>query len=307
VRALLYAKPVSFGRERRGCLESRARAKVNLYLHVIGRRDDGYHLLDSLVVFPEIGDVVRATAAPRLSLVVDGPSAAGVPADTRNSLIRAANALAAEAHLPAGAELRLWKQLPVASGIGGGSADAAAGLRVLAELWRVDFPTERLAALAASLGADVPMCLASRPAFVGGIGEVLDPVPFLPAFALLLVNPGVELATPAVFGARRGSYSYIGRFSAPPSDPVDLARLLAERGNDLTDAAISLCPAVADVLAALAELEDSLVVRMSGSGATCFALFTDVSTAERGARLMRRRYPAWWVAAAPVAGITDND
>ena len=284
-----------------------APAKINLYLHVVGRRGDGYHLIDSLVVFPEVGDTVRAAAAQRLSLAVEGPFAAGVPTDSRNILVRAANVLAAAAGVPPHAALRLRKQLPVASGIGGGSADAAAGLRALAALWGLDLPAGRMAALALGLGADVPMCLAKRPAFTGGIGEMLVPVPPLPQFTLLLANPGVELATPAVFGARYGPFSQDGRFSVAPADAADLARLLAVRRNDLTDAAVSLCAPVADVLVSLAALENSLIARMSGSGGTCFALFADANSAERGARLLRRSYPRWWVAVAPVAGTGNYD
>ncbi len=283
-----------------------ARAKVNLYLHVVGRRTDGYHLLDSLVVFPDIGDVVCATVAEHLSLTVEGPFAAAVPTDSRNSLISAANALAAAAHQSRGAALRLCKQLPPAAGIGGGSADAAAGLRTLADLWRLDFPMRRMAEVALGLGADVPMCLASRTTFAGGIGEVLDPAPPLPRCALLLANPGVELPTPAVFAGRRGRFSQTGRFVDPPADAFAFARVLAERRNDLTDAAVHLCPPIADVLAALAALEDLLVVRMSGSGATCFALFADAASAERRARQLRRRHPGWWIAAAPVADTHNN-
>lgn len=293
-------------------VRSFARAKVNLYLHVTGRRADGYHLLDSLVVFPDIGDILRVRKARSLSLVVDGPFAAGVPTDSSNSLMRAATRLIEEAKVSAGAEIRLTKQLPVAAGIGGGSADAAAAVRALSSIWDLDLPSERLAALTLELGADVPMCLASRPAFAGGIGELLEPAPALPAFALLLANPGAELATAAVFRAfgtssSHASFSQPGRFAEAPADPLDLARTLARHRNDLTAAAIALCPAAAEVLAALADLEDALLVRMSGSGATCFALFAESSAAERGAARLRQRHPGWWVAPAAVAGdrITD--
>ena len=179
-----------------------APAKVNLYLHVTGRRADGYHLLDSLAVFGPAADLLAAAPAAALTLALEGPFAAGLAAEPDNLVLRAARALAAEAGLPGGAALRLAKHLPVASGIGGGSADAAAALRLLDRLWGLGLPEARLAAIAARLGADVPVCLASRPRRMQGVGEVLRPAPALPDCGLLLVNPGVALATPAVFRAR---------------------------------------------------------------------------------------------------------
>ncbi|MFO1154507.1 MAG: 4-(cytidine 5'-diphospho)-2-C-methyl-D-erythritol kinase [Rhodospirillales bacterium] len=288
--------------------DSFARAKVNLYLHVIGRCPNGYHILDSLVAFPEIGDRVHiGKRAQGLSLSVDGPFGKGVPLDASNSLMRAANALAEEARVTTGADIRLTKLLPVASGVGGGSADAAATLRALMVHWNLDLPPTRVAALALRLGADVPMCIASQSAFVGGIGEELEPPPSLPAFSLVLVNPGVELATAAVFGVGRTSFSKPARFSRPPADAVHFAQILAERGNDLTEAAVSLCPVIAQVLAALSNLEDALLVRMSGSGATCFALFAEPAAAERSAERLQQRHPDWWVAPALVAATDNSD
>lgn len=284
-----------------------ARAKVNLYLHVVGRRADGYHLLDSLVVFPEIGDKVQADRADQLSLHMDGPFALDVPPGPANILTRAAHLLAEDAGISPTAEIRLTKHLPPASGIGGGSADAAAGLRALVTLWGLDLSMERISALALRLGADVPMCLASRTTFVGGVGEVLQPAPPLPPFALLLANPRRELPTAAVFAARGRSFSQPGRFSAVPRDATALAETLRERRNDLTDAAVGICPVIADVLAALAKLDHALLVRMSGSGATCFAMFADMAMAERSVRQLRRDHPDWWLAAAPVAGSPNND
>ena len=168
-----------------------APAKVNLYLHLTGRRDDGYHLLDSLVVFAGIGDTLSAAPAETLSLQVTGPFAAGLAGEPDNLVLRAARALAAAAGVAAGAHLVLDKHLPVASGIGGGSADAAAALRLLCRLWRVTPQPAALARLAAGLGADVPVCLAGHAARMGGIGERLEPAPVLPACGIVLVNPGI--------------------------------------------------------------------------------------------------------------------
>jgi 4-diphosphocytidyl-2-C-methyl-D-erythritol kinase len=279
-----------------------APAKVNLYLHVVGRRADGYHLLDSLVVFATVGDRVEVSAAEGLQLVLDGRFAADVPASGDNLVLRAARALAAVAGLPADAAIRLSKQLPVAAGIGGGSADAAAALRALVRLWDLPLPAAELAELALSLGADVPMCLRAAPAFIGGIGEVIEPAPPMPACGLLLVNPCESLPTPPVFARRQGAFSAPGRFGSHPPDVRALVELLAPLRNDLTQAAISLVPQVAQVLDVLAELPGILLTRMSGSGATCFGVCETEGAAAAAARALSRLHPEWWVAAASVAG-----
>ncbi|HEX9489133.1 MAG TPA: 4-(cytidine 5'-diphospho)-2-C-methyl-D-erythritol kinase [Stellaceae bacterium] len=274
-----------------------APAKLNLYLHVVGRRADGYHLLDSLVAFAAPADEVIAEPAPALSLAVRGPYAAALADAPRDNLVwRAAERLAAQAGRPAAAALTLIKNLPVASGIGGGSSDAAAALKALAALWRLDPAPADLAALAATLGADVPVCLAARAAWLGGIGEEVAPAPALPPVTALLVNPGIALPTPVVFEARQGPFSAPARF-AMPADAAGLAALLAARRNDLAAAAIGLVPAIGDVLERLAALEDALIARMSGSGATCFALFATPEGAAAAAAQLRAERPGWWVAA----------
>ena len=287
---------------RQGGSTVRAPAKVNLYLHVTGQRDDGYHLLDSLVAFADAADTIEVRPADRLVLAVDGPAAPAVPPGADNLVLKAATALAAAAGVNAGAHIRLTKRLPVAAGIGGGSADAAAVLTALCRLWRVAPAKEDLAALALTLGADVPACLAGRPAFVGGIGEELTEAPPLPPCWLILANPGIALPTPAVFKRREGPFSAQARFDTPPEDATDLARLLAQRRNDLTDAAVALQPAVGTALPALARLPGSLIARMSGSGATCFALFATRDQAQAGAESLRKRHPEWWVEAAELLG-----
>ncbi|HEV2550617.1 MAG TPA: 4-(cytidine 5'-diphospho)-2-C-methyl-D-erythritol kinase [Stellaceae bacterium] len=277
----------------------RALAKLNLYLHVVGRRADGYHLLDSLVAFADVGDEIIAEAAPALSLKLAGPYAAALGEPPSANLVwRAAERLAAHAKRDATAALTLVKNLPVASGIGGGSSDAAATLRALASLWRIGIGEEELAALGARLGADVPVCLLGRMAWLGGVGERVAPAPALPQCAVLLANPGVALATPDVFAARRGAFSAPARFDAMPADARGLAALLAERRNDLSDAAVALSPVIADVLARLALLPGTLLARMSGSGATCFALFATLAGAEAAAQELRAERAGWWVAAA---------
>ncbi len=277
----------------------RALAKLNLYLHVVGRRADGYHLLDSLVAFAEVGDEIIAEAAPGLSLKITGPYAAALGDTPRDNLVwRAAEGLAAHAKRDAAAALTLVKNLPVASGIGGGSSDAAATLRALSSLWGIAVAEDELAALGARLGADVPVCLLGRAAWLAGVGERVALAPALPACAVLLANPGVALATPEVFAARRGTFSAPARFDAMPSDASGLAALLAERRNDLSEAAVALSPAIADVLARLAHLPGALLARMSGSGATCFALFATLEEAEAAAQQLRAERGEWWIAAA---------
>jgi 4-diphosphocytidyl-2-C-methyl-D-erythritol kinase len=280
-----------------------AQAKVNLYLHVLGRRGDGYHRLDSLVVFADIGDRVEASPADQLSLSVGGPEAAALADLGDDNLVLRAARLYIEATRAAGpsaiggAALLLDKRLPTASGIGGGSSDAAAALRVLNHLSGGALSRAALAELAARLGADVPACLMARPVWVGGIGERLEPAEGLPPAGIVLANPRVALPTQAVFRARSGPFSEAGRFAAMPRDAAGLAAALASRRNDLTEAALRLVPEIAQVLEQLAGLPGVLLARMSGSGASCFALFADRAAALAAQAALGRARPEWWSAA----------
>ncbi|WIM10015.1 4-(cytidine 5'-diphospho)-2-C-methyl-D-erythritol kinase [Enhydrobacter sp.] len=268
-----------------------ARAKVNLWLNVVGRRDDGYHLLHSLVAFADLGDTLRIAPADGLSLVVEGLGAADLPTGDDNLVLRAARLLAGESGEKAGAAFRLVKRIPAAAGLGGGSADAAAALRGLCRLWRLGLPSATLSALAARLGADVPMCLGQRACLASGVGEKLEPAPSLPSCGLVLVNPGVALSTPQVFAARRGDFSPPRPIDRPWSDLAGLVAALAVRGNDLTEAAVAIQPVVGEVLVALRGTRGVRYAAMSGSGATCFALYDTVAAAERAANDL----PApWW-------------
>jgi len=275
-------------------LHTLAPAKVNLYLHVVGRRDDGYHLLDSLVVFADIGDWVTAAPAPELSLAVAGPEAMALEATGEDNLVIRAARLMRVDMAAGGAALTLQKCLPVSSGIGGGSSDAAAALRLLDRLWRRPLDPDALAVLALQLGADVPACLAARPVWVGGIGEALTPADGLPDAGIVLANPRRPLSTPAVFRARQGQFSAAARFAPMPRDAAGLAALLAERRNDLTAAAASLVPEIDRMLAVLAALPGALLARMSGSGASCFALFADRAGAVAAQRRLAAAEPGWW-------------
>jgi len=282
-----------------------APAKVNLYLHVLGRREDGYHLLDSLVVFADVADTVAVETGGCLRFTVDGPFAASLAAEPpeSNLVLRAARDLAATLDRPADVDLRLTKVLPVASGIGGGSADAAAVLRALARVWDIAADDPRLFAVAARLGADVPVCLKGEAAFFGGVGDIIDPAQGLPECPAVLVNPGVPLPTPMVFKAREGAFSAAGRFIEPPDDAAALAALLDGRRNDLTVAAVSLAPVVRDVLAALEGTAGCRLARLSGSGATCFGLYATPAEAAAAAVGLARAWPAWWVTDCRLGGV----
>lgn len=269
-----------------------APAKINLCLHVTGRRADGYHLLDSLVVFAGVGDQVSGTLADPPSLSVEGPKAAGLTGEGDNLVLRAARAMGVSARIV------LEKHLPVSSGIGGGSADAAATLRLLARLSGRALPE---AAAVLALGADVPVCLAGRPARMTGIGEGLAPLPPLPEVWLVLANPGVALSTPAIFRAlARADNAPLPRDLPRLRSAADLAAFMMMQRNDLEPPALALEPVIGRVKAALSAQAGCLMARMSGSGATCFGLFADPLAAHAAARAIRAAEPGWWLADAPL-------
>jgi 4-diphosphocytidyl-2-C-methyl-D-erythritol kinase len=269
-----------------------APAKVNLHLHVVGRREDGYHLLDSLVVFAAVGDSLAVSPADVLSLSVTGPFAAGLAGETDNLVLRAARALAAQAQIPATGKLVLQKELPISSGIGGGSADAAATLRLLCRFWGLESGLART--LATALGADVPVCLAARPALMSGIGDVLSPAPKLPGVGIVLVNPGVAVSTPSVFRTRSGPFSDAARLPKDGwPDAGSLVETLRASGNDLEAPAQRLVPGIGEALDVLRSKPDCLLARMSGSGATCFGLFRSPMAAREAARTIERC--GWWI------------
>jgi len=272
-----------------------APAKVNLYLHVTGKRADGYHLLDSLVVMAGIGDQISAKPSSDLSLDYIGRFAQDLPPATSNLVLRAAERLKDLFDVKEGAALTLNKSLPVASGIGGGSADAAATLRALCKLWDLDATHPSVAELALSLGADVPVCLLGRSAIMRGIGEDISPVDHLPPLNLILVNPGVEVSTPAVFKARAGAFSPIIELPSDFATAAAFHTFLHTTGNDLEAPAIGLQPVIGDVLEALRALPGVALARMSGSGATCFGIMEDGDAARVGAAALSAAHPTWWV------------
>ena len=287
-----------------------APAKINLFLHVGEKRGDGFHPLQSLAVFPELGDALTAEEADDLSLSVTGPFRAALSDEADNLVLRAARALAAGAGRAPQGKLTLVKNLPVSSGIGGGSADAAAALRALASLWDLEMDEAALCGLAAGLGSDIPVCVASQPRWMEGRGEILSPLVSLPHLSLLLVNPGMAVPTAGVFAALKTRSGVAGRL--PPGqfrDLADLLRLLDSTKNDLEAPARDLCPAIGEVLTALAALPGALFTRMSGSGATCFALFPDDESCKRGAAMLAEARLGWWIAPTrvPETGILHED
>jgi len=277
-------------------VEVAAPAKINLYLHVVGRREDGRHRLDTVFVFPELADTLRAEPASGFSLTLGGPWATALSAESPadNLALTAARRLAAATGHAGGTRLHIEKRVPVAGGLGGGSADAAAALKACRRLWGVDVAQARLAGLAEDLGADVPACLASRPVHASGIGEHLTPLAGTPPWGVLLANPGRELSTGDVFRAfHDGANAY--RRPLPDCARWREADWLARAtGNDLEAPATAHLAEIGEMLADLRAMPGLRLARMSGSGATCFALFDSVGEAERARERLGAIRPGWW-------------
>jgi 4-diphosphocytidyl-2-C-methyl-D-erythritol kinase len=285
-----------------------APAKINLTLHVVGRRPDGYHEIESLVVFARVGDRLTFISGRTLALSVHGPLAHACGPSADNLVLKAAALLSSHIRSLKVGHFELSKRLPVAAGLGGGSSDAAAALRLLARVNGLAANDARLMEAARLTGADVPVCLDPRPRLMRGIGEILsDPIdlPFLPA---VLVNPGVMLATKDVFAANKSVALPAGEcvrsaqqfeFAQFPASGTraGLLAALAESRNDLEATAMELAPEIADVLQALRGQTSCRLARMSGSGASCFGIFDSIRMAQRAARVLRGEHPDWWIRA----------
>lgn len=280
-----------------------APAKINLFLHVIGRRRDGFHVLESLVGFADCGDRLDFGPGRALSLIVEGPFASGLAAEDDNLVLRATRAFAAAFPEARSGQFRLVKNLPVASGVGGGSSDAATALRLLAQANAVSLDDPALIRTAASLGADVPVCLEAHPRLMRGIGHDLGPKLDFARVPALLVNPMMAVETRAVFaklGLQPGDrFEYAGPVAAVSGDPIETLALTTR--NDLEDPAIRLVPAIAIVLDELRSLPGCRLARMSGSGATCFALFGTDAAAEAAHAVLMAEQPGWWVRTCRIA------
>jgi len=280
--------------------KARARAKINLTLHILSRRDNGYHDLESLVTFAAFGDELTLVEGSQLALSLSGPQSAALKNDADNHILKAAQALTARVKNLRVGKFHLVKSLPLASGMGGGSADAAAALRLLAKLNHLSLDDPRVREAALETGADVPVCLESRSRMMRGIGETLDAPIALPQLFALVVNPLKTSATPDVFakiGLARGE-----THKAPPhphftdkmSDDTFLSTLHTGR-NDMEAAAITLQPVIGDVKTAVSSLPSCRLTRMSGSGATVFGLFPSCRATAAAARLLKREHPEWWI------------
>jgi 4-diphosphocytidyl-2-C-methyl-D-erythritol kinase len=276
-----------------------APAKVNLTLRVLGRRPDGFHEIESLVTFADLSDRLSFAPADKLALSVTGPGAGQTGDDAENLVLKAARALAARMPDAKLGVFRLQKNLPVAAGLGGGSADAAAALRLLARANNLAAADPRLYDAARATGADVPVCLDPRPRLMRGIGEILSEALALPRLCALLANSGIALATRLVFSGWRASANSVRPFEPAAMTNMqsedEVLRYLANQANDLEVPAITLAPAIAEVLAALRALKGCRLARMSGSGATCFVLFSSVAEREAAAKVLRAEYHNWWI------------
>lgn len=280
-----------------------APAKINLALHITRRREDGYHDLESLVVFADVADEIEAVPAAADSLTIVGPFAKGLGNGETNLVLRAVAAFRARwpDAVATGLAMRLTKNLPVAAGIGGGSADAAAALRLMAGLSNQPIAVSELSDMAAGLGADVPACLVSSPLVARGVGELLAPLPDFPDCHVVLVNPMIPLPTADVFRRLRAHDNYpLPELPSPLTRPAQLGIWLAETRNDLQPPAVKLVPVIGDIVEQLAETQGCMLARMSGSGATVFGLFGSSGQAHQAAQVMRAAHPDHWVAAAPL-------
>ncbi len=280
-----------------------APAKINLFLHLTGRRNDGYHTLQSLIGFADIGDVIDIEPAEDFAFSVKGPFSEPLEREDaggkNNLVIKAAQGLAEIVNKPLDIHIRLTKNLPIAAGLGGGSSDAAATIWGLQEYWGLNRDTPYLWPLMTRLGADVPMCLRCQPQMVEGIGEDLKPAPLMPEIPIILVNPLHTCSTEDVF-LHSSSKVYKDNVSAPAgfSSVFEMIAFLQKCDNDLFDSAASLLPEIKNVMSALETQKDCLFAQMSGSGASCFGLFETINEAKKAAKIIAKDNPDWWVKTA---------
>ena len=276
-----------------------APAKINLFLHITGKRDDGYHLIQSLMAFVDVGDELVFSPYDGLFIDVEGPFAGDLSADPhRNLVYKAAKLLAAEYGVSAHGRVVLRKNLPVASGVAGGSSDAAAALKGFVKLWQLPDENHRLLKLAQQLGADVPACLAHRPVWAEGVGEKMTYLQGMPVLHLVLLNPLVPTPTQEVFARFSSKFSVPLQFSGRRKSVQEWIADFKLYRNDLTEAASSVCPEIHQVLAALRDTPNCHLARLSGSGATCFGVYDSAAAAQAAVNKLRQSHPRWWVAAA---------
>lgn len=276
-----------------------APAKINLYLHVTGRRDDGYHLLDSIFVFTQWGDEVIVKASNAISLTVAGPASTPLKyfPPEQNICYRAAKLLQQKYHVVAGAHIHVVKNIPVSAGLGGGSSDTATTLKLLNQFWQLQLSIETLCELGATLGADVPACIYATPAFVSGIGEKITPITLSEKnIFVLLVNPNHALSTQKIFQHYHDDHAV---FTESRVHQTDLDWIAAQH-NDLEKYAIAALPVLSELLDALANQPGCVFSRMSGSGATCFGIFNRLSLLKDAEKNIRKKFPSYWVLATKI-------
>lgn len=279
-----------------------APAKINLYLHITGKRPDGYHLLDSLAVFAEFGDKLEFEPAEKLSLAMYGSQAENLAGDIKDNLIiKAARLLHSHTGCGAGARIALHKHIPVGAGLGGGSSDAAATLKGLVKLWNLSIDDAALYQMAAQLGSDVPVCLGQQAARMEGVGEIVTPVDG-PEGWLLLVNPNIHLTTAAVFHHFNGPFSEPAIWPEQFDDIRQSAKFLSSCHNALQDTAMMLVPSIAQILTEIEETPGCLLARMTGSGATCFGLYEHANEAMLAEQELAKEHPTWWCKATAIKG-----
>ncbi len=276
----------------------RAPAKINLFLHITGKREDGYHLIQSLMVFVDVGDVLDFSKHDGLFIDVEGDFAGEMPMANDNLIYKAATLLAAEYKIQPKGAVKLTKNLPVASGIAGGSSDSAAALRGFARLWGLPEEYERIQRISQKLGADVPACFIGKPVWAEGIGEKMTRLPEMPAMHFVLVNPLVQTPTPEVFRRYSSKFSPAIQFSGRRKTMHEWIADLKLYRNDLTDAALQVTPEIKDVLQALQETPNCHFARLSGSGATCYGVYDNQDAAIAAVNKLKQRYPRWWIAPA---------
>jgi len=277
-----------------------APVKINLSLQIIGRRHDGFHLLESLVVFADKGDELSVSKSDFLTLKIKGPFAGSLSTDKNNLVMRAATLLAEFHKIEPKAHIELNKNIPVSSGLGGGSADAAATLHALTELWKLPISDQELNKIARLIGSDVSVCLNQKSAIIEGIGERVSRLGNLPKFGILLVNSNSTVSTQKVFQKYHGNFSVPGSLNNIPKDRETFHKFLRDLHNDLTQASIYTAPEIKNILSVLTELDNQLLVRLTGSGGTCFALFDGIKNAQEAAEKLKIKFPGWWIEPASI-------
>jgi 4-diphosphocytidyl-2-C-methyl-D-erythritol kinase len=280
-------------------LREMAPAKINLYLHITGKRDDGYHLLDSLVAFADVNDKLEVTFSDTLTLVTEGSYAAKLPAKD-NIVLKAAEALRKQYNVTKGAAITLHKNLPIGAGLGGGSADAAAAIRLLSRFWKITPGPKELHDIALALGADVLACLRATSVYMGGIGDVIETGPSFVGTYIVLINPGKPLATEKVFARFKDDFSTAVRHPHAFGSQEACIQFLQKTKNDLQNTAIEMLPEIETILKALVAQKDCQLARMSGSGATCFGMFSEALPAQNAAQELSAEYPDWWIKTATI-------